>query len=188
MMYLIFLCFWMSVCFASQDSGKLEKVLLKIITEDNNEISNRFTTHQQVEQKIRELNGGMLPLSLQVKQDVKNQLKSHFNDEDDAIDFFKEIARKHLLYPLSVEKTIAMIQSEYAIAEDAIVIKQMNKLNLELDSLQVHTLKVNSELYEVQIKRERIKAKRSQAAIRPFRLVPLKRTPVQTNLSIQENS
>jgi len=187
---LIFLCLWMSMCSASQDDRELEIFLSTMIKEDNNKPVGSFITHEQVEQKKRELNNGMLPLSPEVKDQMKSHLWSHFEQEHEAIDFFRAFAVKHSLYPLSVEKTIVMIQSEYAVSSDAVVSKQVDKVLLELDALRDHSVKLHEELQQVQdkIKQKQRKAQKSQVEAHPFRLPSLGKKFLQIYLSDKEDS
>ena len=199
MIYLMFLCFWMSVCSASQKDRELEINLSKMIKEDNNQLVRNFTTHQQVEQKKRELNGGMLPLSLPVKDQIKNSLWYHFDQEHEAIYFFKTLAVKHSLYPLSVEKMIIMIQSEYRLSPvvdfesqlqivRAKVSPDIDKIKLEVSQLENRSAYLSKKLDELRLKIQERKAEKTQAAIHPFRLPPLNSASLSTDLSNEENS
>ncbi len=198
MLYVIFVCCWMSLCFAGQDDQDLEIFLTNIIKEDNNQPVKYFRTYQEVELKKRELNNGMLPLSLEVKESIKNHLWSHFEKEYEAIIFFQKVAQKHTLYPLSVEKIIDMIQSKYAsyptadIAPSLRVVKvkapfSVKKIESELSQLELHCSCISHELDRVRKKIKRRKSRKHRTDIGSFKIIPLNEIPLRGDLGFDDD-
>jgi len=198
MLYVIFLCFWTSLFLASQDDRELEIFLSKIIKEDNNEPVKNFTTHQEVECKKRELNNGMLPLSPQAKDQIKCHLWSYFEEEDKAIDFFKGMAEKHTLYPLLVEKTIAMIQSEYVSYPTADVPLSLRIVRVkpscnrdeivsELSRLELHCSCLSEKLNKIKSKRKNLLLRKHRSDMNKFKIIPLHKIPLRRDLGFDKD-
>lgn len=82
--------------------------------ESSNSSSKKFaSTEDAADQMILINKDHGLPISDAVKIEIVNLLKNVFLTEHDAADFFESYARNHKLHPISKEKTLELLTTEY---------------------------------------------------------------------------
>lgn len=120
------------MCFASQDDIRNSKIRA-IISKNCQPIARHgslvyayLKTPQDVELRLRTLNGEMLPLSGDAKKEIAQALHHEFADQKDAINYFHTYAQKHKLYALSVDKTVELITNHYTTMQSPIRLHRHN--------------------------------------------------------------
>ncbi len=206
-MRFVLACFWVSLSFASQHDPDLEEKLSAIIQQDCNPLVRkcgafiypRFATHRHVELHTRKLNGGRLPLSQQAKVQVVENLRNHFEDKEEAIYFFRKFAGEYMLYPLSIKKTVAMIQSHYAEhidlpaitpAKEMLHVKKDSKqeeIIIEIARLSAHRSVLYEQLQKIRQEINRRGCDRQADRSNDFRSIALQDIPEMPGHGFEEN-
>jgi hypothetical protein len=200
-------CLWVSLSCASQHDPDLEEKLSTIIQQDCNPlvrkcgafIYQRFTTHRHVELHTRKLNGGRLPLSSQAKVQVVENLCNHFEHKEDAIYYFRRFAGEYMLYPLSIKKTVAMIEFHYEeqINSSAIIPAKeilhaksnytQAQIITELGRLSAHRSMLYEQLQKVRQEINRREYDRQADCSNDFRSIALQDIPEMPGHGFEEN-